>query len=54
MFRLVQKKWKIIKKKSFIIGDQATDMEFGKKAGIRSYLFKSKNLFYYIKSKKIC
>jgi D-glycero-D-manno-heptose 1,7-bisphosphate phosphatase len=54
MFRLVQKKWKIIKKKSFIIGDQTTDMEFAKKAGIRGYLFKSKNLFYYIKSKKIC
>lgn len=56
MFKLVQRKWKIDKKKSFIIGDQVTDMQFGKKSGISHYLFdenKDVNLYYYILDKII-
>jgi D-glycero-D-manno-heptose 1,7-bisphosphate phosphatase len=56
LFNLVQRKWKVDKKKSFIIGDQITDMQFGKKSGIRYYLFdenKDFNLYYYILDKVI-
>lgn len=49
MFKLAQKKWNIDKKKSFLIGDQITDMQFAKKAGIKGYLFKKKNLYKFIK-----
>ena len=52
MFKIVNKKWKVDKKKSFIIGDQITDMEFAKKSGIKGFLFKEKNLYFFIKSKK--
>ncbi len=52
MFKLVNKKWKVDKKKSFMIGDQLTDMKFAKKSGIKGFLFKEKNLYDYIKSKK--
>jgi D-glycero-D-manno-heptose 1,7-bisphosphate phosphatase len=49
MFRLVQRKWKIDKKNSFMIGDQKTDMEFAKRAKIKGYLFNQKNLYQFIK-----
>lgn len=49
MFRLAQKKWNIDKKKSFLIGDQMTDMQFAKKAQIKGYLFNEKNLYKFIK-----
>lgn len=45
MFRLVQKKWNIDMKNSFMIGDQKTDMLFAKRAKIKGYLFNKKNLF---------
>ena len=51
MFRLVQKRWNIDKKNSFMIGDQKTDMEFAKKAKIKGYLFNQDNLYKFIKSK---
>ena len=50
MFRLAQKKWKIDKKKSFMIGDQKTDMEFAKRVKIKGYLFRDKNLFDFVKT----
>ena len=36
-----------------MVGDQLTDMEFAKKSGIKGYYFKEKNLYRFIKSKKI-
>ena len=51
MFRLVQKKWNIDMKNSFVIGDQKTDIEFAKKAKIQGYLFNKKNLFKFVKEK---
>ena len=36
--------WKIIKSKSFLIGDSFTDLTAGKKTGIKSYLVK-KDIF---------
>lgn len=51
MFRLAKKKWNIDMKSSFMIGDQKTDIDFSKKAGITGYLFKEKNLFRFIKEK---
>jgi D-glycero-D-manno-heptose 1,7-bisphosphate phosphatase len=53
MFRLAQKKWKIDKKRSFIIGDQKSDIEFAKKAKIQGYLFNQKDLFTFVKKKII-
>ena len=50
MFRLVQKKWDIDKKNSFMIGDQKTDIEFAKKAKIKGYLFNQKNLHKFVKN----
>ena len=51
MFRLAQKRWKIDKKSSFMIGDQKTDIEFAKRAKIKGYLFNEKNLYKFIKKK---
>ena len=51
MFKLVQKIWKIDKKNSFMIGDQLSDMEFAKKAKIKGYFFKEKNLHTFVKKK---
>lgn len=53
MFLKVQKIWKIERKNSFMIGDQTTDMEFAKRAKIKGYLFKNKNLYKFIKEKNI-
>jgi D-glycero-D-manno-heptose 1,7-bisphosphate phosphatase len=52
MFLKASKVWKIDKKKSFMIGDQKTDMEFAKSAKIKGYLFNQKNLYSFV-SKKI-
>ena len=52
MFKIINKRWKVNKKKSFMIGDQFTDMQFAKKSGIQGFLFKKKNLYKFIKSKK--
>lgn len=49
MFRLAQKKWKIDRKNSFIIGDQRSDLKFAKKAKIKGYFFNQKNLYKFIK-----
>ena len=51
MFRLTQKRWKIDKKSSFIIGDQKTDIEFANRAKIKGYLFNQKDLYKFIKKK---
>ena len=51
MFLKASKIWNIDKKKSFMVGDQKTDMEFAKRAGIRGYLFNKKNLYNFIKIK---
>jgi len=48
MFSLVQKKWNIDKKNSFMIGDQKTDIEFAKRAKIKGYFFNQKNLYKFI------
>lgn len=53
MFKLAEKKWKIDKKKSFIIGDQKTDMIFAKKSKIKGFLFSKKNLFNFVKKEVI-
>ena len=52
MFNIINKKWKVNKKKSFVIGDQYTDIQFAKNSGIRGFLFKEKNLYTFIKTKK--
>lgn len=52
MFKIINKRWKVNKKKSFMIGDQFTDIQFAKKSGIKGFLFKKKNLYKFIKSKK--
>ena len=49
MFNKVLKIWKIDKKQSFMVGDQITDMEFAKKAKIKGYMFKGRNLFEFIR-----
>ena len=51
MYKIINKIWKVDKKKSFMIGDQITDMQFAKKSGIKGYLFKEKNLYKFITSK---
>jgi D-glycero-D-manno-heptose 1,7-bisphosphate phosphatase len=48
MFNLVQKRWNIDKKNSFMIGDQKTDIEFAKRAKIKGYFFNQKNLYKFI------
>lgn len=52
MFKIVNKIWKVDKRKSFMIGDQKSDMEFAKKSGIKGFSFKEKNLYEFVKSKK--
>ena len=52
MFKVINSKWKVDRKKSFMIGDQYTDMQFAKKSKIKGFLFNKKNLYKFIKSKK--
>lgn len=49
MFKLAEKRWSIDKNKSFMIGDQLTDMEFASKSKIRGFLFNEDNLFNFVK-----
>ena len=49
MYRLVEKKWKVDKKNSFVIGDQKTDIEFAERAGLKGYLFKGGSLLKFTK-----
>ena len=51
MFRLTQKRWKIDKKSTFMIGDQKTDIKFANRAKIKGYLFNQKDLYKFIKKK---
>lgn len=51
MFLKASSLWKIDKKKSFMIGDQKTDMEFAKKAKIKGFLFNENNLLTFVKKK---
>ena len=51
MFLKTNKIWRIDKKKSFMIGDQITDMVFAKNAGIKGYLFNENDLYKFIKKK---
>ena len=51
MYKLIEKKWKIDRGKSFMIGDQSSDMKFAKKAKIKGFLFKKGNLYKFIKKK---
>jgi len=48
MFLKANKVWNIDKKKSFMIGDQKTDMEFAQRAEIKGYLFNQKNLYNFV------
>ena len=41
--------WEIDKKKSFLIGDNLSDLEAGKKSGIRSFLVK-KDIYLQVKN----
>ena len=50
MFVLAKKKWNIDKKKTFMIGDQITDIQFAKKSRIRGYLFKGNDLYQFVKN----
>tara|TARA_B100000959_G_C14866075_1_gene576296 strand:+ start:23 stop:550 length:528 start_codon:yes stop_codon:yes gene_type:complete len=51
MFLKVSKVWNIDRKKSFMIGDQKTDMVFAKRAKIKGYLFDEKNLHKFVKKR---
>ena len=53
MYLKARKIWNIDKKNSFMIGDQATDMQFAKKAGIKGFLFNEENLYNFIKKKSL-
>ena len=48
MFLKAKKIWNIDKKNSFMVGDQITDMQFAKKAGIKGYFFDQENLYNFI------
>lgn len=50
MFKEVEKKWKVDKQNSFMIGDSKTDMQFARNAKIRGFLFNSKNLLFFLKN----
>ena len=53
LFNILCNEWNINNKKKFImIGDQISDIEFAKKAEIKSALFKGGNLFHFIKDLK--
>ena len=50
MFIKASKIWQIDKKKSFMIGDQKTDIDFAIKSKIEGYLFNKKNLYDFVKN----
>tara|TARA_Y100001936_G_C15767824_1_gene504604 strand:+ start:186 stop:713 length:528 start_codon:yes stop_codon:yes gene_type:complete len=47
-FRQIKKIWNIDYEKSFMIGDQLTDMEFAKNSNINGFLFKKNDLYKFI------
>tara|TARA_B100000989_G_scaffold297640_1_gene284088 strand:+ start:10793 stop:11308 length:516 start_codon:yes stop_codon:yes gene_type:complete len=49
MFKKLQEKIAINKKKSFMIGDKKTDMIFAKKCGVKGFFFRKGNLFNFVK-----
>ena len=53
MFFETKKIWNIDIKKSFVIGDRKVDMEFAKRSKIKGYFFNEKNLFSFIKRKRL-
>ena len=42
MIKLAMSKWKILSKKSIVIGDKETDIEMAKRVNLKSYLMKDK------------
>ena len=52
MFKKINKTWRVDKKKSIMIGDRLVDIKFAKKAGIKGFLFKEKNLFHFVSKLK--
>lgn len=50
MFLKANKIWNVDKKNSFMIGDQITDMQFAKKAGIKGYFFDQTDLYKFIRN----
>ena len=50
-FKKAKKIWDIDPKKSFMVGDQLTDMQFAKKSRIRGLFFEEKNLYKFIRKK---
>ena len=54
LFNELTREWKIKKRKTILmIGDQITDMQFAKNAKIKGALFKSQNLYEFIKKLSI-
>ena len=48
LFSKIEMNYTVDKKKSFMIGDQSSDIQFAKKIGIKAFLFRKKNLFKFI------
>jgi D-glycero-D-manno-heptose 1,7-bisphosphate phosphatase len=48
LFKKIQKTYRVDKINSFMIGDQPSDIKFAKRIGIKSFLFKKKNLYKFI------
>lgn len=53
MLELASKKWNFDKSKSFMVGNQDTDVKCAHNYGIRGYLYESGNLLEFIKQLKI-
>ena len=51
LFKKIKKKFNIDYDKSFMVGDQKTDMLFAKKIKIKAFLFKNGSLYKFIKEK---
>ena len=51
LFNKIKKKFKIDYNKSFMIGDQKTDMIFAKRVKIKGFLFKDGSLYNFVKNK---
>ena len=49
MLQLAFNKWSIDKDKSFMIGDSESDILCANRFGIKSYLFRSNNLFDFVR-----
>ena len=46
MYKIAKRKWKFNTNQSFMIGDQNSDLEFGKRAGLMSFNIKKfKNIY---------